>query len=160
MGNLCCFFIVARADLEPHFGYPFEARFESMVSTHAHLEVRVWNQARFELSNSEHARFVCHLHPGLAPPPWALASLAVVGTPGPLWAFLGICGPGPCRTPWALAGLAFVSPAGPLWAGPWWGPLGPYGAAPCGSPQAQGPDAQANAVSPGLGWPGVAWPGK
>ena len=36
---------------------------------------------------------------------------ALVGPPGPLWAFLGPCGPGPC-------GQDPCGPPGPLWAGP------------------------------------------
>ena len=61
----------------------------------------------------------------------------LVAPPGPSWAPLGPCGPGPCGPgrplraplghcgpPWALAGGPLR--AGPLWARPLWGPHGIY----------------------------------
>ena len=50
-----------------------------------------------------------------AEPLWAglaLVGRALVGPPGPLWAPLGACGPGPCGRPWALIGQALMGPPG------------------------------------------------
>ena len=43
---------------------------------------------------------------------------------------LGHCGPGPCRPPWALVGLALVASPGLLWAGALWGSPGTCGPGP------------------------------